>query len=129
MKHQLILLASFLTVLFAVGCSEHEPIVVNSVEDVEAPPEGTITLRSALASAESGQPIVFDPSLDGATIELSIVGEEHTTLKGEVMGIREEPRRHGVRGALTPEGYVIATAVSMPPIWCTGTPITSIIER
>lgn len=91
MKPQLILFAVLLTALFAAGCSAHEPIVVNSSEDVEAPPEGTITLRSALASAASGQPIVFDPSLDGATIELSIVGEVHTTLKGEVMGIREEP--------------------------------------
>jgi hypothetical protein len=78
--------------LFVVGCAtDHEPIVVNSLEDVEVPPEGTITLRSALASAASGQPIVFDESLDGGTIELSIVGEEHSTLKGEVMGMREEP--------------------------------------
>jgi hypothetical protein len=84
-------LAVLLIAPFVVGCSQHEPIVVNSVEDIETPPEGTVTLRSALASAASGQPIVFDPSLDGATIELSIVGEDHTTLKGEVMGIREEP--------------------------------------
>jgi hypothetical protein len=83
--------APLLIAAIAFGCSEHEPIVVNSVEDIEMPPEGTVTLRSALASAASGQPIVFDPSLDGATIELSIVGEDHTTLKGEVMGIREEP--------------------------------------
>jgi len=29
--------------------------------------------------------------LDGGTVELSIVGEEHTVLKGEVMGMRDEP--------------------------------------
>ena len=58
---------------------------------MEAPPEGMVTLRSALMSAASGQTIVFDPSLDGATIELSIVGEHHTILKGEVMGMRNEP--------------------------------------
>ncbi len=86
-------LALVFIALAFVGCSEDEPVVlvVNSVEDIEVPPEGTTTLRSALASARSGQPITFDPSLDGATIALSIVGEAHTTLKGEVMGIREEP--------------------------------------
>ena len=78
--------------LFAVGCgTTHEPIVVNSLEDLAEPPEGIVTLRSALASAASGQPIVFDASLDGGVIELSIVGDAHTVLKGEVMGIREEP--------------------------------------
>ena len=92
MKYQLILAIAAWVALLGAGCSEqHEPLVVNSAQDVEAPPEGTVTLRSALAAAASGQPIVFDPSLDGATLELSIVGEEHTTLKGEVMGIREEP--------------------------------------
>ena len=91
MKHHPILFAALLAVLSVVGCAQHDPIVVNSLEDIEAPPEGTVTLRSALASAVSGQPIVFDENLDGGTIELSIVGEEHTTLKGEVMGMREEP--------------------------------------
>ena len=90
MRHQLTLFAALSMVV--VGCAvHHEPIVVNSLEDIELPPDETITLRSALASAASGKAIVFDPSLDGGTIELSIVGEEHATLKGEVMGIREEP--------------------------------------
>ena len=66
-------------------------IVINSLEDVVNPPDGTVTLRSALAEAASGQSIVFDESLDGGTIELSIVGEEHTILKGEVMGMRDTP--------------------------------------
>ncbi|MBN2243117.1 MAG: hypothetical protein JW793_10540 [Acidobacteria bacterium] len=67
------------------------PIVVNSLEDLDSPASGTVTLRSALASASSGQGIRFDPSLDGGTIELSIIGESHTILKGEVMGMRTEP--------------------------------------
>ena len=92
MRHQLTLFTVLLITFFLVGCAvDHEPIVVNSLEDIEMPPEGTVTLRSALASAASGQPIVFDASLDGGIIELSIVGEEHSTLKGEVMGMREEP--------------------------------------
>lgn len=90
----------FLTLFVAIvsaGCSSSEStqplpaIVVNSPQDMAAPPEGTVTLRSALASAASNQVIVFDQSLNGATIELSIVGEDHTILKGEVMGMRDEP--------------------------------------
>jgi len=48
-------------------------------------------LRSALASAASGQAIEFDGTLNGGTIALSIVADEHTVLKGEVMGMRDEP--------------------------------------
>jgi hypothetical protein len=66
-------------------------VVVNSLFDSSDPPPGTVTLRSALASAASGQVIRFDPSLDGGTIALSIVADEHTRLKGEVMGMRDEP--------------------------------------
>ena len=61
-------------------------IVVNSVLDDASPPGGAITLRSALASAQSRQRITFDDSLNGATINLIHVGEEHTVLVGEVMG-------------------------------------------
>lgn len=61
-------------------------IVVNSLLDDASPASGTVTLRSALASATSGQPITFDPSLDGGTIDLIFVDEEHTVLVGEVMG-------------------------------------------
>jgi len=88
MRKQLILATTVLMAFFVVGCN---PIVVNSLEDIEDPPPGTVTLRSALADALPNQPIIFDPSLDGGTIELSIVGSEHTMLKGEVMGMREEP--------------------------------------
>ena len=68
-----------------------ESIMVNSLEDVTAPPHGTVTLRSALASAASGQRLEFDPDLDGGTIALTAVADEHTILTGEVMGIRDEP--------------------------------------
>ncbi len=67
------------------------PIVVNSLLDSASPPSGMTTLRSALASARPGQRVTFDPGLDGGTIALTIVGNEHTFLKGEVMGIRDEP--------------------------------------
>lgn len=73
------------------GSSPAAAIVVNSLLDSAAPPAGTVTLRSALASADSGQTIEFDGTLSGGTIALSIVADEHTVLKGEVMGIRNEP--------------------------------------
>jgi hypothetical protein len=66
-------------------------LVVNSTSDLANPPAGTTTLRSALAAAASGQKITFDRSLDGQTIMLTTVADEHTQLKGEVMGIRNEP--------------------------------------
>jgi hypothetical protein len=68
------------------GGSSLPAIVVNSLLDDAAPPVGTVTLRSALASAASGQRITFDPTLNGSTISLIFVGAEHTVLVGEVMG-------------------------------------------
>ncbi len=67
------------------------PIVVNSLDDAATPAAGTVTLRSALASAASGQAIRFDRALDGGTIALTQVADEHTLLKGEVMGIASTP--------------------------------------
>ena len=61
-------------------------VVVNSLLDDASPPAGTVTLRSALASAASGQRITFDPALSGGTINLIFVAEEHTVMTGEVMG-------------------------------------------
>ena len=60
--------------------------IVNSLQDNASPPAGTVTLRSALESASPGQRITFDQSLNGGTISLIIVAEEHTVLTGEVMG-------------------------------------------
>jgi hypothetical protein len=91
MRSQLLLI---LTALVLAGCGDSTvgpPIVVNSLQDLAAPPDGTVTLRSALATAASGQTVGFDPGLDGGVIELSIVGAEHTVLRGEVMGMRQEP--------------------------------------
>ncbi|HZL93058.1 MAG TPA: hypothetical protein VFB99_05415, partial [Vicinamibacterales bacterium] len=80
------------------GCDDDDdepsplpPLVVNSVNDVAAPAAGTVTLRSALTVAASGQAIHFDRLLDGRTIALTLVADEHTQLKGEVMGISNEP--------------------------------------
>ncbi|NHA14660.1 hypothetical protein [Thioalkalivibrio sp. XN279] len=66
-------------------------LVVDTLLDDDTAPAGATTLRTALAQAPSGQAIRFDPALDGGTIELTIVGEAHSILKGEVMGIRDEP--------------------------------------
>ena len=68
------------------GGSSLPAIVVNSLLDDASPPAGTVTLRSALAAASSGQRITFDQTLNGSTINLIFVGEEHTVLVGEVMG-------------------------------------------
>ncbi len=59
-------------------------IVVNSLEDTDPPAAGQTTLRQAIADIESGGTITFDAALDGGTIELTIVGEEHSVLKGEL---------------------------------------------
>ena len=92
MRKSLTFLAVLLMALLIAGCDITDyGIVVNSLEDVEEPPEGMVTLRSALALAEDGKPIVFHPSLNGGTIELSIVGAEATVLRGEVMGMKDEP--------------------------------------
>ncbi|MCK7462270.1 MAG: hypothetical protein MZU84_09475 [Sphingobacterium sp.] len=75
--------------LAAGGCSSNDntinpELVVNSLDDDAAPPAGTITLRSALEAAASGDTITFDSLLDGDTIVLTVIADEHTVLKGEV---------------------------------------------
>ena len=83
-------LVPLILALAAGGCSsgtqgpEEADFVVNSLEDIAAPAAGTVTLRSAIAAAASGDTITFDAAFDGGTIPLAIVGEEHTTLLGEV---------------------------------------------
>jgi len=76
-------------VLTAFGCGDDdgtqpERLIVNSLEDSASSPEGTLTLRSAVAAAASGDIITFDGALDGGTILLTLVGEEHTSLPGEI---------------------------------------------
>jgi len=68
------------------GGSSLPAIVVNSLLDDASPADGTVTLRSAIASASSGQRITFDRTLNGSTFNLIFVGVEHTILVGEVMG-------------------------------------------
>ena len=68
------------------GGSSLPEIVVNSLLDDASPAAGTVSLRSALASAASGQRITFDQTLNGSIFNLLFVGEEHTVLVGEVMG-------------------------------------------
>lgn len=75
-----------ITAAFSLMASE-ATVVVNSLLDSGSPG----TLRSALLAAADGEPITFDPGLDGGTIELSIVGEEHSILIGEVMGMSNAP--------------------------------------
>ncbi len=87
-------LVSFLTGLSGSGPAAAE-LVVNSLEDVAVPASGQVTLRSALDLAADGESIVFDSTLDGCIIDLSIVGQEHSTLVGELMG-----------GSNAPSGYI-----------------------
>jgi len=74
----------------AIIVNSLDDIIVNSLDDISQPEEGIITLRSALNVAVSSQKIKFDPSLDGEVINLTIVGNEDSILKGEVMGMRTE---------------------------------------
>ncbi len=86
MRRLLFTLCILLMAMYVFGACTHDEFVVNSLLDDASPPAGTITLRSVLASASSGQRITFDSSLNGSTINLSVIGEEHTVLVGEVMG-------------------------------------------
>ena len=90
MKKKLTWVATAMTVLVVTGWLPPGDIVVNSLEDLENPPSGIVTLRSALADADDGQTISFSRQLNGGTIELFIAGGANSVLKGEVMGIREE---------------------------------------
>ena len=100
-------------------------IIVNSLRDVALPNEGEVTLRAALASAAEGESIEFAASLDGGTIELNLIADAHTVLKGEVMGMRDEPsgpvsylvgyfeRDYG-KSALYAQKNVVIDASSLP---------------
>ena len=139
-KSFVILLVILIAILTAAGCSDNDdgvitqkndnanvlaPIVVGSLTDAPLARKAGLTLRAALNQAVSGQPIVFDPSLDGGVIQLTIVGEEHTILKGEVMTMVEEdsgPVSHLVgyfnrdygRSALYAQKNVVLDASTLP---------------
>lgn len=59
-------------------------IEVNSLEDTEEYSAGNVTLRAALKRVADGGTILFDPELNGGTINLTIIGEENSTLRGEL---------------------------------------------
>lgn len=97
MKTRCAILLSILPILLLISaCSDgggsskgatvviETPLVVNTVSDTLTPLVGENTLRKAIDLAESGEVITFDPKLNGLTIQLDIVGEEHSILKGEV---------------------------------------------
>jgi hypothetical protein len=92
-------------------------LVVNSLADDAAPPSGTVTLRSALDRIRPGGKVTFARSLDGGTIRLTLVGDEHTTLMGETFpqgkfaGYAE--RDYG-RSALSVRKSVTIDASSLP---------------
>lgn len=134
MRNQLLAVVATVAALLLAGCDNNTapPValptlatLVNSLEDLADPPQGTVTLRSALANAAPGEAIRFDDSLNGGVIELSMVGEEHSILRGEVMGMRQEPsgpvsylegyfeRDYG-RSALYAKKYVVIDASNLP---------------
>jgi len=96
MKNTILSYVAILIAVVLIGCDntgssvKNGTIMVNSLVDVADPESDVMTLRSALAEVEDDQTIGFDESLDGGTIALSIVGAEHTILKGEVMGMRDD---------------------------------------
>jgi hypothetical protein len=82
------------------GTATGDPLlqVVNTTADVDPPPPGKTSLRSALALVEPGGTVTFSPALDGQVIGLSIVGEPHSLLKGEVWSF--------AAGAFTFQGFL-----------------------
>ncbi|UCG39318.1 MAG: hypothetical protein JSV00_03550, partial [bacterium] len=59
-------------------------VQVNSLGDAWPPPEGEVTLRSAVHEVASGGTVTFAPDLDGGTVELSRADADHSILRGEV---------------------------------------------
>ncbi len=92
-------------------------LVVNSLEDPDQAPAGVVTLRAALAQAASGETIRFASSLNGGTIALTIIGQSHTTLKGEVysgMTFQGYQDRDYGKSALYAQKNVVLDASSLP---------------
>jgi hypothetical protein len=79
-----------LGLLACAGCgtngSIHSAITVDSLADADPPPGGAMTLRTAIREIGSGGTITFDPSLNGGTIRLGIVGSDNSPLMGEIYG-------------------------------------------
>jgi hypothetical protein len=95
------ILSSLLALAVGAGCGSDSPpagnvadivvadnaaIVVTTLEDAAVRPRGKMTLRAAIQMLEPGGTITFDNSLDGGTIRLAFVDNDHSVLKGEVFG-------------------------------------------
>ena len=92
-------------------------VVVNSLEDMEQPPAGTVTLRAAVMAAAPGETITFAPSLDGGVIHLTQIGESHSALPGEVyvgMTYQGYSDRDYGKSALYAHKNVVIDASSLP---------------
>jgi hypothetical protein len=76
--------ASVLLIGCGSGGGGGKTLVVESLADEALGGRGPLTLRAALDQAGPSDTISFGRALDGAVISLTIVGEEHTILKGEV---------------------------------------------
>jgi hypothetical protein len=111
--------------LAAAGCGDSRtpppPVtpkwVVSSTDDVAQAPSGTLTLRGALDQAASGDTINFDTSLNGATIELNLIGEDHSTLLGETysgMSFQGYAERDYGKSAIYEKKNVELDATSLP---------------
>ena len=68
------------------GSTVPPTITVTSLADADPPPGGTMTLRAAIREIGPGGTITFDPSLNGGTIPLGIVGSDNSPLMGEIYG-------------------------------------------
>ena len=79
----LLALCLLLPAVPAAAASGPAAIVVTSLKDLDPPPAGKTTLRSAVRRIAPGGRITFAAALNGRTVELDIVGEAHSLLGGE----------------------------------------------
>jgi hypothetical protein len=92
-------------------------LVVDTLADESTPSGGRLTLRAALERIRSGGTVRFAHDLDGGTIALTLVADEHTILLGETFpqgkfgGYAE--RDYG-RSALSVRKSVTIDASSLP---------------
>jgi len=78
-----------------------------------------MTLRTALDRAASGETVFFSPALNGGTVKLSIIGESHSVLLGEVYAggpptFQGYSERDYGKSALYAKKNVILDAASLP---------------
>jgi len=114
--------ALILSMTLIGGCADStsggQSIVVNSLNDTVTPADGELTMRLALELVADGGRITFDDALDGGVINLTVVGEEHSILKGELyedfrtyLGIH--PRDYG-KSALYADKDITIDASNLP---------------